>query len=74
MKVLYCLRNINIFNYHESIIENLSDNGHIVKIIFSNNNYVNENSMDPNPEERINNLNNVSFEIPEPKKKFNSKK
>ena len=37
MKVLYCLRNINIFNYHESIIENLSDNGHIVKIIFSNN-------------------------------------
>ena len=62
MKVLYCLRNINIFNYHESIIENLSDNGHIVKIIFSNNNYFNENSMDPNPEERINNLNNVSFE------------
>ena len=68
MKVLYCLRNINIFNYHESIIENLSDNGHIVKIIFSNNNYVNENSMDPNPGERINNLNNVSFEYLNPKR------
>lgn len=68
MKVLYCLRNINIFNYHESIIENLSDNGHIVKIIFSNNNSVNENSMDPNPEERINNLNNVSFKYLSPKR------
>ena len=68
MKVLYCLRNINIFNYHESVIENLSSKGHFVKIIFSNNNYVNENSMDPNPEERINNLNNVSFEYLIPKR------
>ncbi len=68
MKVLYCLRNINIFNYHESVIENLSENGHIVKIIFSNSNHVNENSMDPNPEERINNLNNVSFEYLTPKR------
>ena len=67
------LEKYKYFNYHESIIENLSDNGHIVKIIFSNNNYVNENSMDPNPEERINNLNNVSFEYLSPKEKFNSK-
>lgn len=70
MKILYCLRNQNIFNYHESVIENLSENGHNLKIIFSDENYIDENSMDPNPEERINKLKNITFEYLRPQRNF----
>ena len=70
MKILYCLRNKNIFNYNESIIENLSENGHIIKIIFSNEDGMNENSFDPNPEERIKNLKNTTFEYLKPARNF----
>ncbi|MFL2642083.1 MAG: hypothetical protein ACJ0GV_00990 [Dehalococcoidia bacterium] len=70
MKILYCLRNKNIFNYNESIIENLSENGHIIKIIFSNEDGMNENSFDPNPEERIKNLKNTTFEYLKPTRNF----
>ena len=54
MKILYCLRNKNIFNYQESFIENLSQNGHDVHIVFSSVVKVREaNFMDANPIERL---------------------
>ena len=63
MKILYCLRNKNIFNYQESFIENLSQNGHDVHIVFSSVQKDREaNFMDPNPIERLEKLPNISFE------------
>lgn len=64
MKVLFSIRNKEIFNYHESVIESLSKNGHKVHLVFSeNNNSDRIFTIDPNPIERINNIKNVSYEF-----------
>jgi hypothetical protein len=69
MKILYCLRNKNIFNYQESFIENLSQNGHDIHIVFSSVQKDKEaNFMDPNPIERLEKLPNISFENLIPKR------
>tara|TARA_B100001996_G_C18632891_1_gene582486 strand:- start:122 stop:1492 length:1371 start_codon:yes stop_codon:yes gene_type:complete len=63
MKILYCIRNNNIFNYQESFIEDLSQNGHTVHIVFSNiQKAKKEDFMDPNTFERLEKLPNISFE------------
>ena len=64
MKVLFSIRNKEIFNYHESVIESLSRNGHKIHLVFSeNNNSDRIFTIDPNPIERIKSLKNVSFEF-----------
>ena len=64
MKVLFSIIKKEIFNYHESVIESLSKNGHKVHLVFSeNNNSDRIFTIDPNPIERINNIKNVSYEF-----------
>ncbi len=60
MKILYCLRSANIFNYHESVIESLSKNGHNVHIVFSTTSDFMD--IDPNPIQRLKKLHSTTYE------------
>ena len=72
MKVLFSIRNKEIYNYHESVIESLSRNGHKIHLVFSENKNRNNKifTIDPNPIERIKNLENVTFEFLNPRRNF----
>ena len=67
-KILFSIRNKEIFSYHESVIENLSNNGYKVHLVFSENSNNDFFSIDPNPLERIIKLENVSHEFLKPKR------